>query len=343
MTRGELETHGFQVIVHLGGLPRYVTHYAAIAAASLPSARTYLITDTHRQVGYPGIERVRAQALVGTRRISQIQDALSRLGIDPRWRSGYWTQVFMRFALVEAFMNQLGDRGFALQLESDILSTLSPAMIALTVPHLDGGCYMPFIDEETAGPGLMLAKSPSHLAEACRFTLEALFEQITFSDMAALALAQESGLVKSLPSHASESPFAMRFEGGGEIEYAQLVFDAAATGQFLFGIDPRNNNGIVKSGYLETRGGLDPGSWKDWRIQEGSDSQPRVTCDMGSSRAVFANLHIHAKSLVPPPASGNKSWKRTLDEANGNATPRAQLRPSAMRLASIRALLRRRP
>lgn len=334
-----VEPRGTQVMVHLGRLPRYASHYAAIAAAAVPTMNTVLIMDSNRRPKIPGVGVVSAKDLADFEDLKRIQGSLSKLGIDPHWRNGYWSKIFMRFVLLRTFMESTREPGLAVQLESDVLSSLSPELLTSTLPHLYSGCYMPFIDNQTAGPGLMLALAPPYMAEACRFVIEALHDQITFSDMAALALAQEAHLVKPLPSRESESAIAIGLAGVSDTEEAKLVFDAAATGQYLFGIDPRNNNGIVKPGYLETRGGLDPGRWANWRIQVTRDGRERVTCEMGSGTVVFANVHVHSKVIAPAPSHRDPSWIRTLRVANGQEPAKARLRLSAIGLNSLRRMI----
>jgi hypothetical protein len=326
-----VEDQGTQVIVHLGKLPRYVTHYASMAAAMLPLFDTVLICDTTSLPKVPGVRVLSARDCVTLTSQAQIDAALSALGIDPDWRDGYWRRIFLRFALVEAVMLSVDRRGAALQLESDILSSLSPHLVAQILLQIDDRCYMPFIDDETAGPGIMIASSPDGLSRACRFVLDALESGLTSSDMAALAMARDTGVVAALPSRASESPFAIRTLSDEEAPLTRIVFDAAATGQYLCGIDPRNNRGVLKPGYLETRGGLDPGEWRDWRIVNCDDGIARVACTMESGTGVFANIHMHAKLSLTTPSISDPSWNSILRVANGVESPKSRVDFRAMR------------
>lgn len=334
-----MRIQGTQVIVHLGRIPPYVSHYAAIAASALPEISTFLVADAKKVPQIRNVEVINARELLSVKVRDDIQAALSNLGIDPTWRGGYWTRIFMRFALVEAFMNRRGKNGVAIQLESDILSSLSDQLLHEILAHVGPECRMPFIDHDTAGPGLMLAASPAALARACGFAMRSLLDGDTYSDMRALANAQDAGLVRPLPSYGSQSDFAVPIRTSAGTQSARLVFDAAAAGQFLFGIDPRNNRGIVRPGYLETRGGLDPGQWENWRIVAGTDQRSRLACDMGEGPAVFANLHVHAKISIREPTEDDKYWARVLSIANGLDSPRSNLKLRALGLDSLRQWL----
>lgn len=331
---------GTQVIVHLGEVPRYVTHYASLAAAMLPLFDTVLISDATKLPSVPGVRVLRARDFATSTSQAQIDAALSSLGIDPDWRDGYWRRIFLRFALVDAFMRSEKGGGTAVQLESDVLSSLSPQLLAQVVPQMDERCYMPFIDQQTAGPGIMLSASPDGLARACRFVLDSLESGLTSSDMTALAMARDAGFVAAFPSRVSESSFALRVVGSEEESLARVVFDAAATGQYLCGIDPRNNRGILKPGYRETRGDLDPGSWSDWRIVTCDDGISRVACTMDSGTGVFANIHVHAKVMLNTPSISDPSWNSVLRVASGLESSKSRVDVRAIGQIGLRRFIK---
>lgn len=334
-----MEVYGTQVIVHLGKLPGYVGHYASIAAAALPGFDTALIVDSPRGLDYPGVRVLPARDFVSPELHRQIDNALSALGIDSGWRGGYWRRIFLRFALVDAFMGSISGDGLAVQLESDVLSCLSSQLLVDALPNFDGRCYMPFIDSHTAGPGIMISSSPTGMSQACRLVIRTLLDGISPSDMEALA--RDSKVVTKLPSQAAESDFHIRVLHEPDQPHARVVFDAAATGQYLFGIDPRNNKGKLEPGYLETRGGLDPGKWSDWRIVRCADGKSRVACTMESETAVFANVHVHSKISVNAPSTTDPQWASVLRVANRLESAKPRMDFSALRQIGIRGLLRR--
>jgi hypothetical protein len=333
-----VEVRGTQVIVHLGRLPGYVSHYASMAAGALPEFDTVLVVDSTKLPKVPGVTVLPAQDLATPRSNIQIDSALSALGIDPHWRGGYWRRIFLRFELTDALMRSSRRNGAAVQLESDVMSSLSPQLLARVLSQMDERCYMPFIDDRTAGPGIMIATSPEGLSRACRLVLETLMSGASPSDMTALA--SDSGSVAPLPSRVTDSSFDIGLLGEGDGHRARIVFDAAATGQYLFGIDPRNNRGVIQPGYLETRGDLDPGAWADWRIILCDDGRTRVACTMESATAVFANIHMHSKVAVNAPSINDPEWIRTLSVANRFERPRSRIDLQAVRQIGLRRLLR---
>ena len=158
--------------------------------------------------------------------------------------------------------------------------------------------------------------------------------------MNALAKAGEAGLLGPLPTQPEQSNTTMTiqlfdtFGQPGESQEADCIFDAAAVGQYLFGIDPRNNSGQLIPGYRETRGGLDPGQWTDWRLALSNDGFTRPTFVHNSRRFVLLNLHVHAKTIVPRPSLTDESWDDYLAIANGTLGARVTF-TSNNRLANL--------
>lgn len=335
-----MTARGTQVVVHLGKIPSYVKHYTQLAAQALPEFDTILISDRAKLPAIRDVIVLPAQEFSRSESRAQIDSSLSRMGIDPNWRDGYWRKVFLRFDLVDAFMRRV-DRGhIAIQLESDILSSLSLPIITEALEQRSSPCLMPFIDSQTGGPGLIIAKSPTGLSAVCAFVIDALKSGISASDMTALALARDSGFVTALPSDAQDSRLNLSITSEGLEHAARIVFDAAATGQYLFGVDARNNKGRIQPGYLETRGGLDPGVWTNWRVVDCGDGRSRVACSTDSGTAVFANIHIHAKVTVDGPSSKDPVWGKALRVANGHESPESSLDFRAVRQIGVRRLMR---
>jgi hypothetical protein len=74
------------------------------------------------------------------------------------------------------------------------------------------------------------------------------------------------------------------------------IFDAAAIGQYLGGVDPRNAGGADTAGFINETCIFDPSGYQyRWR----TDSQGRrVPCAIDEGREYRVNnLHIHSKDL----------------------------------------------
>lgn len=342
MNSGSQGMLGTQIFVHLGKLPLYARHYASLAAANMPGYRTVLIVDRDVHTPIRDVEILRSQDLIGEEFAASLADSLNRIQVDPTWRKGYWLNVFLRYALIEAFVAKENPSGNAIHLESDVLSALTPSLVEAQLETVRDQCLVPFVEVDKAGPGIMLARTGKSLSRACSFTLSALREGLTSSDMVALAKASDAGLVYPLPTAASAPPTSVATIQVQDEGDALVAYDAAAVGQYLFGIDPRNNGGVLVAGYRERRGGIDPGEWRNWGLAMCSDGVVRVRCLIESQVVVFANIHMHSKALVPQPTHGDSIWTHALNVANGLEGAQAHVEFSQAAQAWFRRKLRNR-
>src|SRR5262249_44426075 len=81
--------------------------------------------------------------------------------------------------------------------------------------------------------------------------------------------------------------------------FAELgcIFDAAAIGQFLGGIDPRNSAGSTV-GFINERCGFHPTLLKP-RMASDAHGRRRPVVETASGVHPVANLHVHSKNLAP--------------------------------------------
>jgi len=308
---------GNQVVVHLGALPDYTYRNLELAVTHLPNFDTILVVDKRLHRTPTNVTVVQLDDLVTQQQVDAIRIALKQQGIDPNWRKGYWAQVFLRFLVLKELTRQLDQSLPMIQIESDVISFLTPELIEPLKVSVGDLCGMPFIDAETAGPGLMFAKHPAAMGNVCQFVLDRLESRLEVSDMKSLARAVQEGLVSELPSMPGEFGPRINVQVGQQSDNALVLFDAAAVGQYLFGIDPRNNNGIRVPGYRERRGDIDPGVWRNWAILQCADGIERISCEVEDKRVVFGNLHIHSKQLLGPVSSMDPVWLETVRIANG--------------------------
>lgn len=313
---------GVQVLVQLGSLPGYSLHYAAQAARMMPEYRTVLITN-HRVRQVPaGVQVVHLDSVVTRAEIELLNDSLVRGGFDLSYRRGYWRWVFLRFLTIRNYLTSVDIAGPAVHLECDVASFVTPGIVegALRAGH--ERALIPTHDVESACPSIIVARSASELAAAMGVVVDRLGAGRDLTDMRILGQAVAEGLLDTLPtqpSASSQSLTVSRLLPGGRVgdqEQAMVVFDAAAVGQYLFGIDPRNNGGVLVPGYRETRGGVDPGIWTDWHLVSCEDGITRVAMRDGGRLGVLAVIHVHAKTSIPLAQPDSVLWNEWLSVAN---------------------------
>jgi hypothetical protein len=320
-----------QILVQLGPIPDFVWHYAEQNHQLNPQFATVLIADAKAVSPRTGITVVPFDSLVSPAELQELTLALVASDIDPHWRKGYWLRIYGRFLALRNYCNQSGldPHTPVIHLESDMASFITEQLLTEILHESDALNRMAFIDTETACPGVIVSRNAAAMAALCAAVLTDVHAGRNRSDMQSLAMA-DSHLLRPLATLPEQSMRTMQVRTAdaegvlGQEQPAALIFDAAAVGQYLFGIDPRNQQGILMPGYRETRGGLDPGYWQNWSLALCEDGVTRVTAKAGDQLLVLANLHIHAKIIIPRPEIGNEYWNTQLGIANGLIGARPQ-------------------
>jgi hypothetical protein len=133
----------------------------------------------------------------------------------------------------------------------------------------------------------------------------------TYSDMSLLGDALNEGIFAELPRY-PESDWATV---GRPSTFA--IFDGAAIGQYLFGLDPIHTGHHQISGYLNPNFEL-PLNNCSWRIQRADGgSKQQVVFTYENTHLVPLCIHMHSKILIQAPDSEDPEWQRFISEANG--------------------------
>ncbi len=324
---------GVQFLVHSGGMTDYALHYARQAAQMLPGFTTVLIADRQVTSIPNGVTVASMSNLISKAQMRELRERVEAAGFPHSFRGGYWVRVFSRFLAIRSYIEKRAPAGPCLQIETDVASFLSHEVVAVTLDGKSDRALVPMHDDVSVCPSIILAPTGESLASAMTLVVDRLGEGFGQSDMALLGRAViEGGLgvLPTTPLNGASDIGVRRIEGSSistDVEPARLVFDAAAIGQYHFGIDPRNNQGVIIPGYRELRGGIDPGRWDDWHLAVGRDNVVRVAARCDGKLMVFAILHVHAKLCVPAPVPENAAWQEWLSVANHERGATARVLP----------------
>jgi hypothetical protein len=273
-----------------------------------------------------------AQAVIPTA-LSVTKLALEDLAISDRHRAframspfdrefcgGFWTFTTERLFVVEAAIAQLALSN-VIHLENDVLlycdlSTLVPALIAQYQ-----GIGATFDNDARCVPGLMFLPGETAIARLNSFilaVLDALHQSrepaarkalSTLNDMALLGLYRGQGTdaIDHLPIVPPDYPAVLKSAAGHNpadptrysrhFDRLATVFDAAALGQYLGGIDPRNDPRPSR-GFINESCVFDPRIVKA-RMSVDADGRKISVIETASGVHAVANLHIHSKNPTP--------------------------------------------
>jgi hypothetical protein len=89
------------------------------------------------------------------------------------------------------------------------------------------------------------------------------------------------------------------------------IFDGAAIGQYLLGIDPIHTNGSVISGFQNANFSFDLSTF-GWSIPR----MGKLVLTFESVEYQILNLHAHSKEILGIPNPTDPRWTQILQEAN---------------------------
>jgi hypothetical protein len=311
------------LFVAIGAVPLHVTDALAQARRADPDSSIVLLQDRA-----PRALRRRADAL----RV-ELAD-LAPLRRDDRWvafyrrrdgrrpfRRGFWRHTTGRFFALRAFMEREGlDQ--ATHLEHDVLLYASARALGSSPAFRDGKLSTVFENATRAIPGIVRIGARAALdafvdgilaepasGQAARFASD--MERFAMFRRAAPALV---GDLPTLPPSDEDAPH-HRTRSLFDPDAAPIplpdgawLFDGARFGQYLGGIDPRNERHVLKRWLRRQHGTLgrpngfinescvdDPSQYRYGVLTPMALSAPAVV--VGSRRYPLATLHVHSKQL----------------------------------------------
>jgi len=230
---------------------------------------------------------------------------------DKQFRDGFWTYTSERFFVVEAAMFKLSLAN-VIHLENDVLLYCSLDELLPRLARLYDSVAATFDNDTRCVPGMIYLPTVRAAALVTDFLLAALRQVAAgapvpgLNDMMLLGALRAHGraAIDHLPIVPPDYPAVLRSAIGHTVADAscysrhfdtlRMIFDAAALGQFLGGVDPRNARGSTV-GFINESCVFDP---RVLRPRFTSDAQGRKVpvVETPSGLHAVANLHIHCKN-----------------------------------------------
>ena len=300
------------VFVHLGpAIPAY-TRDTLRQARLFNACPIYLVAGRDALAGFPlepawNVEPVACESLPRTEAHGEFE---RRSTLDRSFRDGFWTYTTERFFVLQSLMEKRALR-HVFHLENDVtlyvdLETLLPVFKA-HYPQLAGT----FDNDQRCIPGFLYLRAAESLAPLTRFIASAFQNPAApgINDMALLAAYRQihgPAQLGALPIVPRDYPHPLVSQRGHQtaqpeaysqhIEAFDSLFDAAALGQYLGGVDPRNSGGADTVGFVNESCLFSPAAYTFEVIQdEAGRSIPHLKTATRAYR--INNLHIHSKNV----------------------------------------------
>lgn len=303
------------ILVHLGArLPAWLgTMIGQVRTFS--SCRIVLLAEAgalrnSRLPGVPAPECIATEELG----VSAKQREFRRLSpLDRSFRAGFWTYTSERFFVIEWAMEKLGLTQ-VLHAENDVMLYCCVNELVARLAQLYRGIAATFDNDARCVPGIVYFPERAAAAALTDFYLQLLAQlaaaprpDVVVNDMQVLGALRMLGpaVADHLPVVPPDYPGPLRSALGHRVldagsysrhfEALGLLFDAAALGQFLGGIDPRNP-GDASAGFVNESCVFDPRLLHPRMVRDAAGRRvPVVQTASGVHRV--ANLHVHSKNL----------------------------------------------
>lgn len=297
--------------VHLGSNPSHTLNwYAEICRIKLPDCEVVLITDSPgSHFDFPG-------KVIGTQKSYPSSGISKFLRLNKAYKSvsgGYWRYTTERIFVLNELANYFDLNSPIVHIESDVLLTATQEMLLEATKKISKTSIVRY-SVESGIASILIAPTLGQLtADLQELDKILVSNPQTRSDMSLLGLGLKADVLGELPRYSDEN---WRIE---QSDNSYRVFDGAAIGQYLFGLDPVHTGNKQISGFLNENFDL-PLDRCIWRIKTlDSGSQAQLFIEYRDCTLIPLCIHIHSKILIGPPNELDPQWIRYLQEANGDS------------------------
>jgi hypothetical protein len=281
---------------------------AEYARRSLPDAELYLITD---QVEYWKVFPGKVVEYSRNNRTTNFKKYVSMHPEQEFIAKGYWLFTLERLFAFTTLVGLIPETQPILHFESDVYSLVTVEILEAMNRRLSKTA-IPRLSEQTGIASILFSPSLKQLMSDMESLLDELILDGQISnDMRLLGRGLDSGILEELPTTFLDAWTLESQDEANGTPKQNILFDGAAIGQYLLGVDPIHTLGWRISGYQNPnyKTDLSKVSYSITELGElhiASENYEYRVC----------NLHIHSKVHADPISNSSEFWKRTIDEAN---------------------------
>jgi len=298
------------VFIHIGSqIPGYADTALSQAREFNPECPIILLANKEAIQEFASKSQSRNITYVAVESLSQTKDHkrfIKRSTLDKGFREGFWTYTSERFLYLNDYMNQNKSKNvFHMEYDNMLYADLNALLPIFTGNYK--GIAATFDNDQRCIPGFIYFRDRNSMSDLARYFADHV--HLGYNDMEMIAhykVEKGSDYVEHLPiimteyatTNALVSP--MGHTGKNPLKYClhyslfQSIFDAAAIGQFLGGIDPRNGPSVP--GFINESCIFNP-SALIYVWEEDANGRRVPYALYGQSKCRINNLHIHSKKL----------------------------------------------
>jgi hypothetical protein len=206
--------------------------------------------------------------------------------LNNTFRGGFWKLTSYRFNVIYEYMNKYNVQNI-IHIENDVLIYKNANSIRF---HNMNKLLLTMDSKNRCIPGIMFIPNHTILKKCLDLFNPSLNDMQNFSN----CYYRLSEQIDSLPIFLEDSTNDVSNIITKNFKYYNCIFDAAAIGQYLGGVDPKNKSGDT-TGFVNETCVIDYSKYKFIWKNENDKKNPYIV--VNNNEYPIVNLHIHCKDL----------------------------------------------
>lgn len=275
------------ILVSIGNFQEYIIDNIN-QLLKLKTNNIYVITDNKYFDYFSSYKLNDAINLINVEELDEYYNYSNKSTLDNRFRNGFWMLASLRFFYIYALMKKY-DLEDCIHIENDVLLYYD---INLLREKLDRNyMYIPFDTFQRNIASIMYIPNHSVFKDILDHYDMNKNDMDNFANIKTnLRLIQNFPIFVSDLARTNEEKFVSE-----NFDKFHIIFDAAAMGQYIGGVDPRNMPGDT-SGFVNEKCVIKYDKYQF--IWEYQDNIKRPFILLNERKIPIFNLHIHCKNLV---------------------------------------------
>jgi hypothetical protein len=254
---------------------------------NLNHKQIYVITNSHLFIHFNNIHIKDKIILVNVDDLNESYYFKSKTSLNKSFRNGFWYLTSLRFFYIYHFIEKYNIKN-VIHLENDVLIYYNCNELLSVIDQ--NYIYLPFDTYNRNVASIM------YIPNASVFKKVLDNYDTTKNDMENFSIInKKTNLIKKFPIFVENNNLTDEQKFVSENSHTfPFIFDGAAMGQYLFGVDPRNIEGDT-TGFVNETCVIKYNNYKIWFSNIDGMNKPFI--EIEKKNIPIFNLHIHSKNL----------------------------------------------